>query len=99
MEIDLKDCSTVLQFLDKIAGVLKVSNYFSFNLERLSGLLSSLDKNGFKFPLTLKFSNIDGYRNKCPRGWEIFVVSLENARKEYQKRGLKFDYEFSEEEN
>ena len=97
MEIDLKNCTTVLQFLDTVVKELKVSNYFAFNLERLAHLMSSLDKHGFEFPLTLKFINIRNYKKRCPKGWGIFINSLEKVKANYEKRNLDFNYQFSEE--
>ena len=90
--IDLKDCNTVLEFLDTVAKALKVMPFYGSNLDILGKTISSLEKQDFRFPLTLKLVNTKNYQEKCPNGWKIFVQSLERANEEYKKRHLKFEY-------
>ena len=81
--IDLKDCKTVLEFLDAVTTALELPPFYGNNLETLGKTLSSLEKQGFSFPLTLHFVNTKKYQEKCPNGWKIFVRSLEKAKEEY----------------
>lgn len=90
--IDLKDCKTVLEFLDRAVKALKVMPFYGTNLEVLGKTLSSLEKHSFSFPLTLKLVNTREYQEKCPNGWKIFMKSLEKAKEEYDKKNLKFDW-------
>ena len=90
--IDLKDCNTVLEFLDRVVKALKVMPFYAANLEVLGKTISSLEKHGFTFPLTLNFVNTRTYQKKCPNGWKIFLTSLEKAKEEYVKKDLKFEY-------
>lgn len=90
--IDLKDCNTVLEFLDTFTKALKLMPFYGTNLEVLGKTISSLEKHGFNFPLTLKLVNVEKYKEKCPRGGEIFLRSLEKAKEEYEKKNLKFNY-------
>ena len=94
--IDLKDCKTVLEFLDTVTKALNLMPFYAVNLEVLGKTISSLEKHGFTFPLTLKLVNTKGYQEKCPKGWEIFLKSLQNAKEEYQKRNLQFDSEIQD---
>ncbi len=96
--IDLKDCKTVLEFLDSVVKALKVQPFYGANLEILGKTLSSLEKHSFAFPLTLKLVNTKSYRKKCPNGWKIFLNSLEKAEKEYRKQGKQFRWEVNDEE-
>lgn len=91
--IDLKDCNTVLEFLDTVVKALKLQPFYGTNLEVLGKTLSSLEKHDFTFPLALKWVNVQGYKEKCPTGWKIFMRSLEKAKEEYFKKNLKFDWE------
>ncbi len=88
--IDLKDCTTVLEFLDTVTKALKVMPFYGINLEALGKTLSSLERHDFTFPLTLKIINSTEYQEKCPVGWKIFVESLEKAKEEYNLKGLEF---------
>ncbi|MBI2581596.1 barstar family protein [Candidatus Woesearchaeota archaeon] len=90
--IDLHGCNTVLEFLDRAIKALKLMPFYGTNLEVLGKTIASLEKHGFSFPLTLKLVNTKNYQEKCPNGWKIFVKSLENAKEEYAKRHLKFEY-------
>ncbi len=92
--IDLKDCTTVLEFLDTVTKALKVMPFYGINLEALGKTLSSLERHDFTFPLTLKLVNVQGYKEKCPVGWKIFVKSLEKAKEEYAKKNMEFEYSF-----
>ena len=94
--IDLKDCKTVLEFLDTVIKTLKLQPFYGANLEVLGKTLSSLEEHGFAFPLTLRFVNTKNYLEKCPQGWKIFIRSLENAKEEYTKKNLKFEYSFTD---
>lgn len=96
MIIDLKDCKTVLEFLDRTVNALKLQPFYGTNLEVLGKTLSSLEKQGFSFPLTLNFVNTQNYQEKCPQGWKIFIGSLERAKEEYAMRNLVFGYSFTE---
>ena len=91
--IDLKDCNTVLEFLDTVVKALKVMPFYGTNLEALGKTISSLDKHGFTFPVALELVNTKEYQQKCPNGWKIFLTSLEKAKEEYQKKNLKFGWE------
>ena len=91
--IDLKDCKTVLGFLDTVVKALKVMPFYGTNLEALGKTISSLDKHGFTFPVALELVNTKEYQQKCPNGWRIFLRSLEKAKEEYQKKNLKFGWE------
>ena len=93
MKIDLADCRTVLQFLDTVVRALKLMPLYGTNLEVLGKTISSLEKHGFAFPLRLELTNTTPYREKCPKGWKIFVESLEKAREEYAKKDLGFEYQ------
>ena len=90
--VDLKDCDTVLEFLDRMIKALKVTPFYGTNLEILGKTISSLEKHGFAFPLTLKLDNTHGYKTKCPNGWKIFLTSLETAKEEYAKKEMIFNY-------
>lgn len=94
--IDLKDCKTVLEFLDRTVKALKVLPFYGTNLEVLGKTISSLEKHGFNFPLNLRVVNTKEYQEKCPNGWKIFVQSLEKAEKEYAKKDLKFEYSYTD---
>lgn len=94
--IDLQDCQTVLDFLDRVVKTLKIPPYFGTNLEVLGKTLSSLEKQRFSFPLTLNFLNTKNYQEKCPNGWKIFMKSLEKAKEEYKKKEMKFEYSFTD---
>jgi len=94
--IDLHGCNTVLEFLDRAIKALKVMPFYGTNLEVLGKTIASLEKHGFSFPLTLKLVNVQAYKEKCPKGWEIFVKSLEKAKQEYKKKGLEFEYLFTD---
>lgn len=94
--IDLKDCGTVLEFLNTVTKALKLQLFYGTNLEVLGKTLSSLEKHGFTFPLTLKLVNVQGYQEKCPNGWKIFVEGLEKAKEEYATRNLVFEYSFTD---
>ncbi len=90
--IDLKGCKTVLEFLDRTVKALKVQPFYGVNLDVLGKTLSSLEKHGFIFPLTLEVVNTKEYQEKCPNGWKIFLKNLEKAKEEYAERKMKFDY-------
>src|SRR3989338_3196727 len=94
--IDLKGCKTVLEFLDTMVKALKVMPFYGTNLEVLGKTISSLEKHGFSFPLTLKLVNVQKYKEKCPVGWKIFLKSLEKAKEEYAKKEMKFEYLFTD---
>lgn len=94
--IDLKDCKTVLEFLDQTIKALKLQPFYGTNLDVLRKTISSLEKHGFTFPLTLKLINTKEYQEKCPNGWKIFVKSLEKAKEEYEKKNLKLEYSFTD---
>ena len=94
--IDLKDCSTVLEFLDGVVKELKVMPFYGSNLEVLGKTIASLEKHGFTFPLTLKIVNTKSYQEKCPNGWEIFLKSLRKAKEEYAEKKMEFDYQMVE---
>lgn len=94
--VDLKDCKTVLEFLDAVVKALKLQSFYGTNLELLGETVSSLEKHGFSFPLTLNLVNTKGYREKCPKGWEIFLKSLEKAKAGYEKKKMKFEYLFTD---
>lgn len=91
--IDLKGCKTVLEFLDRSVKALKVQPFYGTNLEVLGKTLSSLEKHGFVFPLTLRLVNIKEYQEKCPNGWKILLNSLKKAREEHIKQGRRFAWE------
>lgn len=95
--INLKECNSVLQFLDVIIRELKLQPFYAVNLEILGKTLSSLEKHGFTFPLTLQFVNTKNYRQKCPQGWRIFKEGLEKATEEYNQRELQFNWECKDE--
>jgi len=94
--IDLKDCKTVLEFLDTVVKALKVLPFYAINLETLGKTISSLEKHEFAFPLTLKLVNVQTYTERCPQGWKIFLKSLEKAKEEYAKKEMKFEYLFTD---
>lgn len=94
--LDLKDCKTVLEFLDTVVKTLKLQPFYGTNMDVLGKTISSLEKQGFTFPLTLKFVNTKNYQEKCPIGWKIFLKSLEKAKEEYDNRNLKFEYSFTD---
>ena len=91
--IDLKHCSTVLEFLDIVVKALKIMPFYGTNLDVIGKTLASLDKQEFTFPLTLKLENVQGYAEKCPTGWRIFLKSLEKAKEEYSLKKLKFSWD------
>ena len=91
--IDLKECKTVIEFLDTVVKALKVMPFYGTNLEVLGKTLSSLEKQGFSFPLTFKFVNFQAYKERCPNGWKIFLKSLEKAKEEYVKKNVDFSWE------
>ena len=91
--IDLKHCSTVLEFLDIVVKALKIMPFYGTNLEVLGKTISSLEKHGFNFPLKLELVNTQAYREKCPTGWRIFLKSLEKAKEEYSLKKLKFSWD------
>ena len=91
--IDLKDCKTVLDFLDRFVKELKLMPFYGANLEILAKTLASLEKHGFTFPLVLKLINVHEYKEKCPNGWNIFLNSLEKAKEEFAKREQEFNWE------
>lgn len=93
--IDLKECNTVLEFLDTVVKALKVMPFYGTNLDVLGKTISSLEKHGFTFPLTLKLVNTQKYQQKCPNGWKIFVKSIEKAKEEYAKQGQSFSWEIN----
>ena len=95
--IDLKDCKTVLEFLDTVIKILKLLPFYGTNLEILGKTLSSLEKHDFTFPLTLKLLNVQEYKEKCPTGWNIFLNSLEKAKEEYQKKNMIFVWKIENE--
>lgn len=95
MEIDLANCRTVLEFLDTVVKALKLMPLYGTNLEVLGKTISSLEKHGIVFPLTLQLVNTKHYREKCPQGWKIFVQSLEKAKGEYEKKKLGFEWEIA----
>ncbi|MEK6809844.1 MAG: barstar family protein [Nanoarchaeota archaeon] len=90
--VDFENCDTVLGFLDRMVKALKVMPFYGANLEVMGKTISSLEKHGFAFPLTLKLDNVQGYKTKCPNGWKIFLTSLEKAKEEYAKKGMIFNY-------
>lgn len=94
--VDLKDCDTVLEFLDKVIKALKVMPFYGTNLEVLGKTISSLEKHGFTFPLTLELVNTKEYQEKCPNGWKIFMKNLEKAKKEYKEKDLSFEYQYTD---
>jgi|SRR3989338_2819344 len=94
--IDLKECKTVLEFLDTAVKALKVMPFYGTNLEVLGKTLSSLEKQGFSFPLAMKLINVQNYKEKCPVGWKIFLKSLEKAKEDYAKKEMKFEYLFTD---
>lgn len=94
--IDLKDCNTVLEFLNAAVKALKLQPFYGTNLEQLGKTIASLEKQEFNFPLTLKLVNVKKYKEKCPNGWRIFLKSLEKAKEEYEKKNLKFEYSFTD---
>ena len=94
--IDLKDCDTVLVFLDRVVKALKLLPFYATNLDVLDKTLASLEKHGFDFPLDLRLVNTQEYREKCPNGWKIFVGSLEKVKQEYAKKNMKFEYLFTD---
>ena len=93
--VDLKDCKTVLEFLDTVVKASKVMPFYGTNLEVLGKTISSLEKHGYTFPLILRLVNTEDYQQKCPNGWKIFLRSLEKAKEEYAKRGKNFDWEIN----
>ena len=94
--IDLKDCQTVLEFLDRAVKALKVMPFYGTNLELLGKTIASLEKHGFTFPLEMKFVNTKEYQQKCPNGWKIFLKSLQKAKEEYAGKNMEFDYQMVE---
>jgi|SRR3989344_2701449 len=94
--INLQDCQTVLEFLDRAIKALKVMPFYGTNLEVLGKTIASLEKHGFTFPLKLEIVNVSNYKKKCPIGWKIFVNSLERAKEEYDKKNLQFEYSFTD---
>lgn len=94
--IDLKDCKTVLEFLERMVKALKVMPFYGTNLGVLGKTVSSLEKHGFSFPLTLKLVNTENYQQKCPNGMKIFVKSLEKSKDEYAKKDMAFKYSFTD---
>lgn len=94
--IDLKGCTTVLGFLDKVVKALKVMSFDGANLEVLGKTISSLEKHGFFSPLRLELLNSKQYQEKCPTGWNIFIKSLKKAKEEYAKRDMEFEYSFTD---
>ena len=88
--VDLRDCKTVLEFLDTVVKTLKVMPFYGTNLEQLGKTIASLEKHGFSFPLTLRLVHTEDYQQKCPNGWKIFLRSLEKAKEEYAKKNLQF---------
>ncbi|HLD80019.1 MAG TPA: barstar family protein [Candidatus Nanoarchaeia archaeon] len=96
LTIDLKDCKTVLEFLDRVVTVLKVLPFYGSNLEVLGKTISSLEKHGFLFPLKIELVNVKNYKEKCPVGWKIFLKSLEKAKEEYAKKNMELEYSFAD---
>ena len=94
--IDLKDCQTVLEFLDRAVKAMKVMPFYGSNLGVLGKTIASLEKQGFTFPLILKLVNVEKYKEKCPKGWEIFLKSLQKAKEEYAEKNMTFDYQILE---
>ncbi|MDP3698914.1 MAG: barstar family protein [Nanoarchaeota archaeon] len=96
LTIDLKDCKTVLEFLDTVIKTLKLQPFYGTNLEVLGKTLSSLEKYGFAFPLRLELLNTKQYQEKCPTGWKIFLKLLQKAQEEYDLKKMKFEYKIME---
>ena len=94
--IDLRDCKTVLEFLDRVVKALKVQPFYGTNLEVVGRTISSLENHGFTFPLTMKLINIRDYQEKCPRGWEVFMRSLLDAQEKYKNKSLHFSWKIEE---
>ena len=94
--IDLQDCQTVLEFLDRVVKVLKVMPFYGTNLEVLGKTLASLEKQDFTFPVKLELVNTKQYQEKCPTGWKIFLKSLQKAKEEYNLKKMKFEYQIVE---
>ena len=94
--IDLKECKTVLEFLDTAVKALKVMPFYGTNLEVLGKTFCWLEKQGFSFPLAMKLINVQNYKEKCPVGWKIFLKSLEKAKEDYAKKEMKFEYLFTD---
>ncbi|GEM_PF-4220273 len=94
--IDLKDCKTVLEFLDTVTKALKLQSFYGINLEVLGKTISSLEKLEFTFPLKLELVNTKQYQEKCPIGWKIFLKSLQKAKEEYDLKKMEFDYQIVE---
>src|SRR3989338_1059456 len=96
LTIDLKDCKTVLKFLDTVVKALNIMPFYGTNLEVLGKTIASLEKHGFTFPLKLELINTKGYQQKCPTGWKIFLKSLQKAKEEYNLKKMKFEYQIVE---
>lgn len=94
--IDLKDCQTVLEFLDRMVKALEIMPFYGTNLEVLGKTIASLEKHEYTFPLKFEFVNTKHYAEKCPNGWKIFLKSLQDAKKEYNNKNMKFDYQIKE---
>ena len=106
--IDLKGCGDSEKALRKIAEALKFADWFGVNWDALNESISCLHENGalkegigpYKFPLKLVFLNVKEFKNCVgllgKKQYHILVEVLEDAKKRYEKDGLKFDFELTD---